>query len=202
MLVPTCNQRLLLCSGSIEDRSKFCCESVPDALRRRLGPSRKPDSALSRHPSPGEDSRAPPVGAAPTSLGATPPRTIWLARTGGLPGRSLRPAVAGLGMPPVGSYPTLSPITCDRQRSSDPSAGLLSVALDVTTGLRPPSLGLLARAAFRESGLFSTPRGLPAERSDGSDGPNPPGLYLTGRGGPWSGRHGRRRGGSARSWWA
>jgi hypothetical protein len=45
------------------------------------------------------------------------------------------------GIPPVGSYPTLSPITCavwkrNMLRLYRPSAGLLSVALDVAAGLR------------------------------------------------------------------
>src|SRR5215210_4730612 len=59
------------------------------AERERFGPPRKPDSALSRHPSPGgspgllwEELRLP----ARTPRGAG---TIWLARTGGLPGRPL-----------------------------------------------------------------------------------------------------------------
>jgi D-serine deaminase-like pyridoxal phosphate-dependent protein len=66
----------------------------------------------------------------------------------------------------VGSYPTLSPITCAVQgrtvvRLPRPSAGLLSVALDVAAGLRlhgfspSPPLGLLARAAFATSPDFA-----------------------------------------------
>jgi hypothetical protein len=65
------------------------------------------------------------------------------------------------GIPPVGSYPTLSPITCDRQRSCDPSAGLLSVALDVTAGLRRAAPRVFSPSGlYYESGLCSANRSL------------------------------------------
>src|ERR687893_61334 len=67
--------------------------------------------------------------------------TIWLARTGGLPGRSLAGYRRWALTPPF--HP--SPVPEDtplRSASFGPSAGLLSVALDVTGGLRrPASLG-------------------------------------------------------------
>ena len=82
-----------------------------------------------------------------------------------------------LGIPPVGSYPTLSPITCaggtplaGRVR---PSAGLLSVALDVAEGLRPSVPRLFGPSGLcYESGLCSTFRAEALKRSDGSDGPD------------------------------
>src|SRR4028118_2291384 len=98
-----------------------------------FGPSRKPDSALSRHPSPGgspgllwEELRLP----ARTPRGAG---TIWLARTGGLPGRSLTGYRRWALTPPFHPSPVLG------DRASEPSAGLLSAALDVTGGLRLPA---------------------------------------------------------------
>ena len=82
-----------------------------------------------------------------------------------------------LGMPPVGSYPTLSPITCEREIPT-PSAGLLSVALDVAEGLRPSVPRLVGPSGLcYESGLCSTFRAETLERSDGSDGPDREGLY-------------------------
>src|SRR5215210_3505881 len=68
-----------------------------------------------------------------------------------------------LGIPPVGSYPTLSPITCAGQgrfasRPFRPSAGLLSVALDVTGGLHHPVPRVVGPSGLcYESGLCSTP---------------------------------------------
>ena len=52
------------------------------------------------------------------------------------------------GIPPVGSYPTLSPITCGR-KLPDPSAGLLSVALDVTGGFPAPRVDWPERPLLR-----------------------------------------------------
>jgi hypothetical protein len=86
------------------------------------------------------------------------------------------------GVPPVGSYPTLSPITCAAKSLSRPSAGLLSVALDVTGGLRRPVPRVLSPSGL--SGPEATPPvlaspdfalrpGAKPRRSDGSDGPNP-----------------------------
>src|SRR5215212_6770610 len=75
------------------------------------GPSHKPDSALSRHPSPG-DSRASPSGNCAYQSRAVrePPYRQFglLAPVVYLAG----PSGIRLGIPPVGSYPTLSPITC------------------------------------------------------------------------------------------
>src|SRR5215208_5099904 len=118
----------------------------------KSGPSRKPDSALSRHPSPGNP-RA-PRGAAPTSpkWRTRPFGTIWLARTGGLPGRSLRlsPWDTAGGLLP---HPFTHHLCHGEPR---PSAGLLSVALDVSGGLhRPDPRVALARAASATSPDFA-----------------------------------------------
>jgi len=61
-----------------------------------------------------------------------------------------------LGMPPVGSYPTLSPITCDRQRSY-PIHRLVCSLLHLTwrRACAHPSLGLLGRAASATSPDFA-----------------------------------------------
>ena len=68
------------------------------------------------------------------------------------------------GIPPVGSYPTLSPITCAGGHappgmSVQPSAGLLSVALDVAAGLRRrrPSGSWPERPLLRVRTLLCTP---------------------------------------------
>jgi hypothetical protein len=58
----------------------------------------------------------------------------------------------------VGSYPTLSPITCAGDRASgpvfQPSAGLLSAALDVTGGLRRPAPRVLGPSGLSGPGLL------------------------------------------------
>jgi hypothetical protein len=176
----------LLRAGSIEDRKTARCESVPkkvsglrlqdsgradsvaarqrrpkpylttDACNlkpRKSGPSRKPDSALSRHPSPGNP-RA-PCGAAPTSpwrrvrptgqFGLLAP-VVYLAGP-------LRGAAGGLLPHPFTHH------LCPGEPR--PSAGLLSVALDVTEGLRPsiPRVAL-ARAASATSPDFALHPGL------------------------------------------
>jgi hypothetical protein len=117
------------------------------------GPSRKPDSALSRHPSPG-DSRA-PCGAAPTS----PWRRVRPTGQFGL----LAPVVYLAG-PSRGAAGGLlpHPFTHHLCRGEPrPSAGLLSVALDVTVGLRPPVPRVaLARAASATSPDFALHPGL------------------------------------------
>src|SRR5215212_6086251 len=114
---------------------------------RRFGPSRKPDSALSRHPSPGRivsgPSRAPPWRSRayqPGTLERTSwdPGTIWLARTGGLPGRPLAGYRRWALTPPFHPSPVLGR-SAPRGAPTEPSAGLLSVALDVTGGLRHPA---------------------------------------------------------------
>src|SRR5215207_3129126 len=54
-----------------------------------------------------------------------------------------------------------------------PSAGLLSVALDVTEGLRPSVPRVVSPSGlYYESGLCSTSRAEALGRSDGSDGPD------------------------------
>jgi hypothetical protein len=61
------------------------------------------------------------------------------------------------GIPPVGSYPTLSPITCAGRRPR-PSAGLLSVALDVAEGLHRTAPRVFGPSGLcYESGLCSEP---------------------------------------------
>ena len=103
------------------------------------------------------------------------------------------------GIPPVGSYPTLSPITCavyirDMSRMYRPSAGLLSVALDVAAGLSraaprvvgPSGLLDLGRGAPwcvftsgpRESGLCSASWAKPRDTATGRTAQTLVGLYL------------------------
>src|SRR3712207_7907932 len=81
-----------------------------------------------------------PLRAAPTSPAAlSGPGTIWLARTGGLPGPSLAGYSRWALTPPFHPSPVPDGVTPLR-----PSAGLLSVALDVAAGLRrtpPPGFG-------------------------------------------------------------
>ena len=136
---------------------------------KRSGPSRKPDSALSRHPSPG-GTRASLWEAAPTSR-APGARTIWLARTGGLPGRSLAGYRRWALTPPFHPSPVSGEVP-------DPSAGLLSVALDVAEGLSPSVPRVVSPSGlYCESGLCSTPGQKPlAQRRVGRPGPG--GLYL------------------------
>ena len=83
------------------------------------------------------------------------------------------------GIPPVGSYPTLSPITCAvkrRVRHFGPSAGLLSVALDVAAGLRRAAPRVLSPSGLsgpgyppgpHESGLCSASRAKPRNTATG-----------------------------------
>src|SRR5215207_1516275 len=68
------------------------------------------------------------------------------------------------GIPPVGSYPTLSPITCARWsrtvvRLYGPSAGLLSVALDVAAGLRRAAPRVIGPSGLsdRKAPVFASP---------------------------------------------
>jgi hypothetical protein len=92
-----------------------------------------------------------PKGAAPTSR-TLRVRAIWLARTGGLPGRSLQlsPRDTAGGLLP---HPFTHHLCHGEPR---PSAGLLSVALDVTEGLRPSVPRVpLARAASATSPDFA-----------------------------------------------
>jgi hypothetical protein len=142
----------------------------------RLGPSRKPDSALSRHPSPGGE--PPELLLEEPRLPVWESQTIWLARTGCLPGRPLAGYRRWALTPPF--HP--SPVPPDMHQwgmSARPSAGLLSVALDVAAGLRhtaprvvsPSGLSGSGAPGPRESGLCSA---LPAELA-------PPGGAATGR---------------------
>src|SRR5215213_7106936 len=92
-------------------------------------------------------------------------------------------------MPPVGSYPTLSPITCAlserlANRPYEPSAGLLSVALDVAAGLRlhgsrrrRPSGCWPERPLLRVRTLLCV-RGLPLDTATGRTAQTLLGLYL------------------------
>ena len=93
-------------------------------------------------------------------VGRTSYRTIWLARTGGLPGRSLRlsPRDTAGGLLP---HPFTHHLCHGEPR---PSAGLLSVALDVTEGLRSSVPRVtLARAASTTSPDFALHPGLEPE---------------------------------------
>ena len=182
MLVPACNQRLLLCLGSIEDQRKTRCESVPSA--DSYGGSGRPVSRILLYPAihlrgiPGL-----PAGAAPTSPEG-PDNLACSHRWFTWP--------VPRGMPPVGSYPTLSPITCAEGR---PHGHRLVCSLLHLTWRRAcaytarRNLTALTVVAPRvvgpsglcyESGLCSTSRAKALGRSGGSDGPNPPELYLTG----------------------
>jgi hypothetical protein len=110
--------------------------------------------------------------AAPTSR-TRGVRAIWLARTGGLPGRSLAGYRRWALTPPFHPSPVIG-------GSTDPSAGLLSVALDVAEGLRPSVPRVVGPSGLcYESGLCSTPRaGSPVtQRRVGR--PRPDGLYRT-----------------------
>src|ERR671916_2370814 len=139
MLVPTCNPKPLLGFGSIEHRARRFCETIP---RTRTGPSRKPDSALSRHPSPGPEAPG-PLGAAPTS----PAREECLRRDIlACSHRSFTWPVPR-GIPPVGSYPTLSPITCAGRGYPLSGHRLVCSLLHLTwrRACAAPPLGFLAR---------------------------------------------------------
>jgi hypothetical protein len=99
---------------------------------------------------------------------------IWLARTGSLPGRSLAGYRRWALTPPF--HPSPVPKILLR-----PSAGLLSVALDVAVGLRRATPRVLSPSGLsgpgypdpRESGLCSASRET-LGCSGGSDGPDPP----------------------------
>src|SRR5918998_3945432 len=150
MLVPTCNPKPLLGFGSIEHRARRFCETIP---RTRAGPSRKPDSALSRHPSPGPEAPG-PLGAAPTNptRGVSPPGHFGLlAPVVYLAGPS-RDTAGGLLPHPFTHH------LC-RKATFRPSAGLLSVALDVAAGLRRrrPSGSWPERPLLRVRTLLCTP---------------------------------------------
>ncbi len=125
-----------------------------------------------------------PVGAAPTSPAAlSGAGTIWLARTGGLPGRSLAGYRRWALTPPFHPSPVPDGATPLR-----PSAGLLSVALDVAAGLHrtaprvlgPSGLSGREKTRPRESGLCSANRPERQDHSDGSDGPDLPQYYTPG----------------------
>ena len=114
-------------------------------------------------------------GAAPTSPSASRRRTIWLARTGGLPGRSLAGYRRWALTPPF--HP--SPVS---RTSPRPSAGLLSVALDVATGLRRVAPRVVGPSGLcYESGLCSTPLGLAFGTQRRVGRPEPRRDYTPGR---------------------
>jgi len=92
------------------------------------------------------------------------------------------------GIPPVGSYPTLSPITCAGQlggsRTAPTGHRLVCSLLHLTwrRAYAHPSLGLVSPSGLcYESGLCSTPRAgsLGPQRRVGRPGPG--GLYLRSR---------------------
>jgi hypothetical protein len=125
-----------------------------------------------------------PLGAAPTSPAAlSGAGTIWLARTGGLPGRSLAGYRRWALTPPFHPSPVPDGVTPLR-----PSAGLLSVALDVAAGLRRAAPRVLGPSGLsgRESSALASPdfalrTGLRGHNhSDGSDGPDLPRYYTPG----------------------
>src|ERR671916_2260146 len=169
MLVPTCNPKPLLGFGSIEHRARRFCETIP---RTRTGPSRKPDSALSRHPSPGPEAPG-PLGAAPTNpaRGVSPPGHFGLlAPVVYLAGPS-QDTAGGLLPHPFTHY------LC-RKVALRPSAGLLSVALDVAAGLRRrrPSGSWPERPLLRVRTLLCAPGDPGIQRRGGRP---PPPFFLT-----------------------
>src|SRR3712207_1283625 len=113
-----------------------------------------------------------PGGAAPTSPAVA--RTIWLARTGGLPGRSLAGYRRWALTPPFhpSPVPDGSPLSGHR---------LVYSLLHLTwrRAYAAPPLGFLARAAFpgvkvapsRVRTLLCEPTLRGQDHSDGSDGP-------------------------------
>src|SRR3712207_8787719 len=148
-----------------------------------------------------------PWEAAPTSpVAFSGAGTIWLARTGGLPGRSLAGCRRWALTPPFHPSPVPDGVTPPR-----PSAGLLSVALDVAAGLRRTAPRVLGPSGLsgREKRALASPdfalRTAP-ERQDhreGADGPDLPRYYTAGVRSPASGAGpggSRPRGGEARSW--
>ena len=132
------------------------------------GPSCKPDSALSRHPSPG-DSRASPRGSCAYQPDAWRPGNLacshrWF--TWPVPPACASGCRRWALTPPFHPSPVSGGIPT-------PSAGLLSVALDVAEGLRPSAPRLVGPSGLcYESGLCSTFRAETLRRSDGSDGPD------------------------------
>src|SRR5215217_4434771 len=125
------------------------------------------------------ESPGPSRGRAYQPVGRTPHGTIWLARTGGLPGRSLRlsPRDAAGGLLP---HPFTHHLCHGEPR---PSAGLLSVALDVTEGLRSSVPRVtLARAASATSPDFALHPGLEPEDAATGRTARTAVLYLTSRG--------------------
>ncbi len=150
---------------------------APKPLIYGPGPSRKPDSALSRHPSPGLFKPRAPEGSSAYQPDRVLAGTIWLARTGGLPGRSLAGYRRWALTPPFHPSPVPEGVTPLR-----PSAGLLSVALDVAAGLRRAAPRVLSPSGLSGPGfspwssrvrtLLCIPEETP-EYSGGSDGPDP-----------------------------
>ena len=189
------------------------CKCATYGSMKRPGLSRKPDSALSRHPSPGVETYH------GTSL---PPGSLWEPR---LPAR---PPFRG-----PGQFGLLAPVVYLAGPSRDTAGGLLPhpfthhlcrmgtplsghrlvyslLHLTWRRACAAPPLGFLARAAF--PGAKNAPSRVrtllcePPERqdhSDGSDGPDLPRYYTAGVRSPASGAGpggSRPRGGEARSW--
>ena len=105
------------------------------------------------------------------------PGTFWLARTGSLPGRSLSEYRRWALTPPFHPSPVPGAPLWERSR---PSAGLLSVALDVTGSLRLPAPRVLGPSGLRDPDLrvraspdFPLRHKNYPQRSGGSDGPQP-----------------------------
>ncbi len=118
-------------------------------------------------------------GAAPTSLKF---QTIWLARAGGLPGRSLSGYRRWALTPPFHPLPVPERFPGHRLVYSLLHLTLRALARSVPRVVGPSGL-------CYESGLCSTPRTSPG-RSDGSDGPNPSEYIL------WRDRAGLRSDGT------
>jgi hypothetical protein len=119
--------------------------------------------------------RAPPGRSCAYQPGGGASGTFWLARTGGLPGRSLAGYRRWALTPPF--HP--SPVS---RTSPRPSAGLLSVALDVATGLRRVAPRVVGPSGLcYESGLCSTPLGLAFGTQRRVGRPEPRRDYTLGR---------------------
>lgn len=144
-------------------------------LKTWSGAACKPDPALSRHPSPGGSLRGSPYGE-PHLPAPGPPRpcgAIWLARTGGLPGRSLAGYRRWALTPPFQPSPVPE---AEGFASFRPSAGLLSAALDVTADLHLTVPRVLSPGGLcYESGLCSMSSGadLSAPRDTATGRPAP-----------------------------
>jgi hypothetical protein len=149
-------------------------EGVVIYLGRRF-----PGASSDRYPRAGRAASSPAgltAGGAP--CGERPP--IWSCSTRGLPGRPVT-------RPPVGSYPTISPLPVSSRRTG----GVISVALSFGS----PRLGVTQRAALRSPDFpprSSTERGDHPSASTRVDLTTWPGIRR------WPGWPARRRRGSSR----